>query len=102
MRRIDVSDPAAGFDVVAQTRRSQAATMVLEPGESTGGPDNRHDGSDQWLYVLSGRGTATVEGREVELQPGTLLLIEAGEAHEVSAAGGAPLRTVNVYAPPAY
>lgn len=76
--------------------------MVFEPGKSTGGEDNRHERSDQWLYVISGSGRATVEGRQVEIGPGSLLLIEAGEEHEIANGGAEPLVTVNVYAPPAY
>ena len=76
--------------------------MALPPGRSTGGPDNRHRDSDQWVLVLSGSGTAVVEGAEHELSPGTLLLIEAGEAHELRAGRDAPLATLSVYAPPEY
>jgi mannose-6-phosphate isomerase-like protein (cupin superfamily) len=104
VKRVDVTDAGGFFDVVASTDRSQAARMVLQPGQSTGGPTNAHADSDQWLVVLSGRGTATVAGESVPLDPGTLLLLEAGETHEVGAAAGAddPLVTVSVYAPPAY
>lgn len=91
-----------GFEVLFGTPRSQAATMVLAPGETTGGPDNRHEHSDQWLYVLAGRGRATVNGQRIELEAGSLLLIEADEAHEIECSGDAPLETLNVYAPPAY
>jgi mannose-6-phosphate isomerase-like protein (cupin superfamily) len=52
--------------------------------------------------VLSGAGHATVEEETGELTPGTLLLIEAGETHEVASHGDAPLKTLNLYAPPAY
>ena len=76
--------------------------MALPPGESTGGPDNRHEESDQWVFVLSGTGTAIVDGAEYELSPGTLLLIEAGEAHELRSAPNEELATVNIYAPPEY
>jgi mannose-6-phosphate isomerase-like protein (cupin superfamily) len=103
MRRIDATAAEGFFDVVASTDRSQAATMVLRPGQSTGGPTNAHADSDQWLVVLSGRGTATVAGESVPLEPGTLLLVEAGEPHEIAAADGAdPLVAVSVYAPPEY
>jgi mannose-6-phosphate isomerase-like protein (cupin superfamily) len=102
MKHLEIRSPEGFFEVVAETDRSQAATMVLGPGESTGGSDNRHPKSDQWLYVLSGRGKAVVEGRETELAPGSLLLIEAGERHEVVNTGKQPLETVNFYAPPAY
>jgi hypothetical protein len=44
-----------GFAVALRNARAQAATMVIAPGDAEGGPDNRHRGSDQWLYVLSGR-----------------------------------------------
>ncbi|MDX1623355.1 MAG: cupin domain-containing protein [Gemmatimonadota bacterium] len=102
MERIDVSDPGGFFDIVAGTSRSQAATMVLQPGKTTGGPENRHEDADQWLYVARGSGTATVAGERVEIASGDLLLIEAGETHEIRAGEEGPLVTVNVYAPPAY
>jgi mannose-6-phosphate isomerase-like protein (cupin superfamily) len=93
---------AAGFQVAGGTARSQGAFMTLAPGEATGGPDNRHPTSDQWLFVASGAGSAIVEGEHVALEAGDLLLIAAGEGHEISAADGAPLVTVSVYAPPVY
>lgn len=91
-----------GFRVIGGTARSQAATMALEPGESTGGPDNRHPSSDQWLLVLEGTGRAVVNGRRIALEPGALLLIGAGEAHQIVNDGAERLETLNVYAPPAY
>lgn len=99
---LDTREATGLFDVVAGTDRSEAATVVLSPGQSTGGPDNVHPDSDQWLYVAAGRGTATVAGESNDLRPGTLLLVEAGEAHEVTNDGTEPLETVNVYAPPVY
>lgn len=94
--------PNTGFGVIATSARSQAATMVLTPGESTGGPDNRHAASDQWLYVTAGRGYAVVESQRVRLEPGSLLLIEAGEGHEIVNDGDLPLESLNIYAPPEY
>jgi mannose-6-phosphate isomerase-like protein (cupin superfamily) len=66
--------------------------MVLAPGDAEGGSDNRHRGADQWLYVLSGRGEAVVNGRRHELRPGSLLLIEKKEKHQVRNTGRALLR----------
>ncbi len=91
-----------GFRVAFGNRRSQAAEMVIAPGDAEGDPRNRHRGADQWLYVLSGTGTATVNGRRYALGPGSLLLIERGDEHEIRATGRGPLRTLNVYVPPAY
>jgi mannose-6-phosphate isomerase-like protein (cupin superfamily) len=101
MRRLEMA-PESGFQVLAGTSRSQVATMVIEPGESEGGSDNRHDHSDQWLYVLSGRGRARGSGLDAKLAPGVLVLIAAGERHEIINDGDEPLRTFNIYAPPAY
>jgi len=89
------------FKVVAGTERSQAAIMVLNAGQTTGGTDNRHEYSDQWLYVISGYGRAVVEGVEFELKKGSFLLIEKGEAHEITA-GPERIVTINFYAPPEY
>ncbi|HXW06938.1 MAG TPA: cupin domain-containing protein [Vicinamibacterales bacterium] len=91
-----------GFRVAAGNRRSQAATMTLGAGDREGGPDNYHRGADQWLFVESGTGLAIVNGRRVKLGPGTLILIERGDRHEIRNTGRAPLRTLNVYVPPAY
>ena len=91
-----------GFTVAIGNRRSQAASMTLAPGKSEGGPDNRHRGADQWLYVVSGTGVAVVDGRRQSLAAGSLLVIERGERHEIRNSGRTLLKTVNLYSPPAY
>ena len=91
-----------GFRVALGNRRSQAAEMVLKPGNAEGDPHNRHRGADQWLYVLSGTGTATINKRKYRMRAGTLLLIERGDEHEICNSGRGLLRTLNFYVPPAY
>lgn len=91
-----------GFRVLPGNRRSQAAEMVIAPGESEGDPRNRHRGADQWLYVVSGTGTALVRRRRRALRKGSLILIERGERHGIKNTGRGLLRTLNVYVPPAY
>jgi mannose-6-phosphate isomerase-like protein (cupin superfamily) len=91
-----------GFRVIPGNRTSQAAEMVLAPGESEGGSDNRHRGADQWLYVLSGRGEAVVSGRRHALSAGQLLLIEKKQRHQIRNSGRTLLRTLNFYVPSAY
>jgi mannose-6-phosphate isomerase-like protein (cupin superfamily) len=91
-----------GFRVALGNRRSQAAEMVLKPGKSEGDSHNRHRGADQWLFVLSGTGVATVNKRKYKLAEGVLLLIEKGDEHEILNTGRALLRTLNFYVPPAY
>lgn len=91
-----------GFRVAFAIRKAQAAEMVIAPGDSEGGPDNRHRGADQWLFVLAGSGVAIVEGRRVPLKAGTLVVIEKGERHEVRNTGRTLLKTLNFYYPPAF
>ena len=91
-----------GFRVMRGNRKSQAAEMVIPPGESEGDPRNRHRGADQWLFVVDGRGEALVKNRRYKLVPGSLMLIEHGERHEIRNTGRALLRTLNFYVPPAY
>src|SRR4051812_1473954 len=91
-----------GFAVALTNKRAQAATMEIAPGDCEGGPDNRHRGADQWLFVASGTGVAIVAGRRHALRANTLLLIERGSTHEIRNTGRTPLVTLNVYTPPAY
>ncbi len=93
---------SSDFKVVLGNRHSQAAEMVLPPGETEGGPDNRHRGADQWLLVVSGSGQATVNRRKLKLSEHTLLLIEKGDTHEIKNTGRSDLVTLNFYVPPAY
>jgi mannose-6-phosphate isomerase-like protein (cupin superfamily) len=88
-----------GFRVAFSNRRSQAAEMVIAPGDAEGGPDNRHRGSDQWLYVLSGTGTAMITGKRRTIRAGTLLLIERGDTHEIRNTGQRLLRTLKRLCP---
>ena len=91
-----------GFHVALTNKRGQAATMVIPPGDCEGGPDNRHRGADQWIYVLSGNGVAILGGRKHRLRAGTLVLIERGTTHEIRNTGRGLLETLTFYVPPAY
>jgi mannose-6-phosphate isomerase-like protein (cupin superfamily) len=91
-----------GFKVALSNKRGQAATMVIAPGKSERGPDNRHRGADQWLFVLSGTGVALLAETTHRLKAGSLLLLERGTIHEIRNTGRTPLKTLNVYVPPAY
>ena len=91
-----------GFRVALGNRRSQAAERVIPPGDAEGDARNRHRGADQWLFVISGRGVATVNGKRISLKAGSLLLIEHKDRHEIKNSGDELLKTLNVYAPPAY
>lgn len=101
MKQTDLEFNVA-FKVFLSTTHAQVATMALAPGETVGGSDNLHQSSAQWLFVVSGRGEATVAGHTTKLEPHTLCVIEAGEPHEIRNTGNAPLETLNFYVPPEY
>lgn len=91
-----------GFSILAQNSKAQTASMVIPVGGQEGGRDNRHRGSDQWLYVVSGKGEARINAQVFRLRRRHLLLIERGENHEIRNTGTTPLVTLNLYVPPAY
>lgn len=91
-----------GFRIAIGNERSQAAEMVIPPGDCEGSPHNRHRGADQWLYVVEGAGVAIVNGRRYPLRPGTIVLIERKDEHEIRNTGRTLLRTLNIYVPPAF
>ena len=91
------------FAVLHRTRTSQAATMTLAPGaESSESSANEHAWAEQWMYVVSGTGTARIARRTIRLRPGSLVLIERREPHVIRAAARSRLVTINIYVPPAY
>ncbi|MBA2538246.1 MAG: cupin domain-containing protein, partial [Deltaproteobacteria bacterium] len=91
------------FKPLHATRTSQAAMMTLRPGtESTEDSSNEHAWAEQWLYVVSGSGSARVGKRTVKLREGSVVLISRREPHSIKNTGRKNLVTFNVYARPAY
>lgn len=91
-----------GFRIGPSSAAGQVAEMVIAPGAAEGGPGNRHRGAEQWLYVVEGTGVVIGARRRIPLAAGVVVLIRAGEAHEVRNTGKTLLKTLNFYAPPAY
>ena len=57
------------FSVLLQTQSSQAATMTLAPGASSNEDSaNEHAWAEQWLYVVSGTGSARIVSGDGGLQ----------------------------------
>jgi len=92
-----------GFHPALSNSRAQIATMTLAAGKSEGDAHNRHRGADQWLFVVRGAGVARVNGKRYSLRPGSLLLIERGDEHEIIASRGrleTPTSTCRPATPP--
>ena len=54
------------------------------------------------LMMGPGCGTAVINGHKTRLKTGMMVLIEAGDRHEIRNNGRSLLKTVSVYVPPAY
>jgi mannose-6-phosphate isomerase-like protein (cupin superfamily) len=103
MRHIATGKFRSLFKVLHSTATAQAAMMTLRPGQSSSDEVvNEHPRCEQWLYVISGAGKATVGKRSLAIRANSLLVIEQGEAHKITNTGHKPLVTFNVYVPPAY
>ena len=57
---------------------------VLKPGAAIGYHEQRED---EIYYVLSGRGQMTLDGRTVDVGPGTAILTRTGSSHGLKQAG---------------
>jgi hypothetical protein len=79
---------------------SQAAEVVLPPGHAEVGRDNGHRAANQWLYMVSAKSIATVNGKRYCIGEATLLPIERGD--EIRNNGDDLLRPLNFDMPAAY
>ena len=108
MKVLQTSRHRGAFEPFAATDQAQAAMMQLPPGETSDDElNNEHPHSEQWLFVVSGTGAASVvarngKSRRVKLRSGTLVVIERGELHQIKNTGKRLLNTINFYIPPAY
>ena len=51
-------------------------------------PMHRHEDGSHVLYIVSGRGTATLDNKPVALKPGIVLHIPKGVNHSIKVEGG--------------
>jgi unsaturated pyranuronate lyase len=76
--------------------RLEQRLVRFAPGRSAA---QRHDGLDDVLYVVSGRGTLEVDGQAHALEPDTGAFVAAGETAVVDNPGPDDLVVVSVLAP---
>src|SRR5438552_2749650 len=61
---------------------------AFKPGSGVGLHEQKED---EIYYVLSGRGTMTLDGNTVDITPGTAVLTRTGSTHTPNQAGGEEL-----------
>lgn len=84
------------FDLAELKDLTPTAQRTLEPGQS----ESHQVEAAHWLAVISGTAEVTVEGQPVTLRSGGSILIQAGERHEIRAAGDEQLVTLAYSASP--
>lgn len=85
------------LDVVSGRTGAQAVTFrLVEIAVAKDEPKTRqphyHDDFEECIYVLSGKGTSTVDGVDHELEAGDTILIAPGERHMTRNTGNEPLK----------
>ena len=82
--------------------RTGATSLSVAPSEwqpSFGPLRHQHPYEEVFLF-LEGTGEGEVDGEQVELRPGTAVIIPAGKWHSFTNTGTTPLRQVAIYASP--
>lgn len=82
----------------AQTEGRSGTVEALEmPGFRT--PWHRHDGADEYFYVLEGVLTMRVGDRQYELPAGSFAFVPKGTPHGQANTGKVPVRVLITFAP---
>ena len=66
----------------------------------TQGSEHYHEAYDELYYVLSGKGSITIDGKTSTLRPGAVVVIPRGQRHSLAAEGGDPLEFIIFGMPP--
>lgn len=85
------------FEMLQKTPQSQTGVFTLPAGYK-GDKENTHKG-DQLIYVIEGKATARVSGKEQEIKTGDLLMIPAQAPHMLCT-GSEPFFGFTIFAPP--
>jgi quercetin dioxygenase-like cupin family protein len=86
-----------GKSTIYESERLLVGLNAFEPGQSHA--LHAHAGMDKMYYVLAGSGTFLLEGRELAMQAGDLLVAPEGVPHGVSNTGRDRLLVLAVLAP---
>lgn len=86
-----------GQKTLGKTAQSESMVFTIPPGFSND-HENSHRG-DQLIYVIEGKATCRVSGKECEIKAGDFVTIPAGAPHTLRT-GADKLFALTVFAPP--
>ena len=84
--------------VLATSKHTQVVVMDVKPGEDIG--KEIHPNEDQVLYLISGRGTIYMDGKEMDFNKGDCVLVPAGTEHNFTTIGDESMKIITTYSPP--
>ncbi|MEV4518180.1 cupin domain-containing protein [Dactylosporangium sp. NPDC049525] len=84
--------------VLHTTRHTQLVIMTIPAGGEIG--EEVHEGIDQVLIAVDGRGTSILDGRKQPFTAGDVVVVPEGTRHNFVNDGDGPLRIATVYGPP--
>jgi mannose-6-phosphate isomerase-like protein (cupin superfamily) len=67
---------------------------VLPPGVSIG--EHRHDGDEEFYYVVEGSGTMILDGKEYPMEAGDVSIVRPGHTHGLVNSATGPMRLIVV------
>lgn len=76
---------------------SQLVVMNIPAGGEIG--KEKHPHVEQLLFIMSGKATATLDGKETEIGTGDVVVVTPGTKHNLINTGTEPLLVYTVYAP---
>jgi quercetin dioxygenase-like cupin family protein len=83
LKKADQTRPAVNRSLIKTPEYTVNAVAIKREIET-----HRHDDGSHVLYIVSGRGTATLDGKPVTLKPGTVVHIPKGVSHSIKVEGG--------------
>jgi mannose-6-phosphate isomerase len=86
--------PWGSFTVLDDAWDHKVKRIVVSPGKRLS--YQRHDQRAEHWFIVSGRATVILEGREIEAGPGDSVDIGLGEAHRCENRGTAPVVFIEV------
>ena len=86
-----------GKSTLYESSRLLVGLNAFEPGQAHA--LHAHAGTDKLYYVLDGSGVFLLDGRELPMQSGEMLVAPEGVAHGIRNTGGSRLLVLAVLAP---
>lgn len=86
--------PWGHYKVLETEEKFQVKTLVVEPGKRLSLQSHVHR-SEHW-FIVSGSGTAEIDGTQYSLGPGDSIDVKAGFKHRISCTSREPLVFIEV------